>query len=417
MSLFLELGGLIIRKLPVFFLEPTYIMIFIVIFLMIYRQYKRIKIMEVKMFALTRSSPFKETILSLGYGILGGILASILFVILGITLSGTGIIVLWLVAILLAFIHPRLLCFSYSAGLVGLLNIFFGIPEFDIPSIMGLVAILHLIEAILIYFNGAKNPSPIYMKHSSGKVVGGFSLHRFWPVPFIAVIAAIGFQSSLAGSVSMPDWWPLLMPNLKIDPEYVLLFTFLPVMAGLGYSDLALTSTPAKKANWTALHLAVYSLVLLGLSILANKFRNLVILPTLFAPLAHEWVIRQGLRRENELKPLFTSSEGVMVLDVYPNSPAEQMGLQTGDVILKINGVSVSNPQQLSAEMTPWLIDPVFEVKNQLNSDEKRIINYRGKLPPLGIIPVPQENQRVYMVMKDGFISEWIKKWLHRRKG
>lgn len=417
MQRILALVKLVIETVPMFILDPTYLLVFLIVFIMVYSQYKKIGAMEIRMFGLKRSSALKETFISLAYGLIGGMIATVLFIALGITLPGTGVILLWLVAILLALLHPRFLCFSYSAGIISLLNIIFGIPEFDIPSIMGLVAILHLVEAILIYLNGAKNPSPIYLKHeTTGKIVGGFSLHRFWPVPFMAVIATIGFQSSLNGAVTMPDWWPLLAPEIAVKPEYVLLFTIWPVMAGLGYSDLALSSLPHQKANQTAFRLALYSICLLGLSILANRFSQLLIVPAIFAPVVHEFIIYQGLRRESKLEPLFTNSEGVMILDVYPNSPADQMGLKTGDLILSINGVDVSSPQDLSKEMDPWLIDPVLEVKNLLHDEEKRVINYRGKLPPLGIIPVPNEKQRVYIVLRDGYLVAWLKKWLHKRK-
>lgn len=417
MALVLDLMGLIMRTLPAIFMDPTYIVIFTVVFLMIYNQYNKISKMEQRMFGLNRSTPLKETVVSMGYGLLGGILASFIFVFLGITLSSTGIVFLWLIAILLSFFHPRFLCFSYSAGVISVLSLVFGVPEIDIPSVMGLVAVLHLVEAVLIYFNGSRNASPIYIKHNNGNVVGGFSLHRFWPVPFATVIATVGFNTSLEGAVTMPEWWPLLAPNLVIPPEYALLFAVWPVIAGLGYSDLALTSSPVVKTGHTARNLALYSLALLGLAVLANHYSYLALLPALFAPLAHEWIIHKGLEREYKLEPLFTYPEGVMVLDVYPGSPAEEMGLQSGDVILKINGIDITSSRQLLVEMTPWLIDPILEVENKITNSKKRIVNYRGKLPPLGIIPVPHVNQGVYMAMKDGLFFNRLKKWWQKRRG
>jgi len=41
------------------------------------------------------------------------------------------------------------------------------------------------------------------------------------------------------------------------------------------------------------------------------------------------------------LSPLFNNSQGVLILDVLPNSPAHNVGMRTGDVILAINGVRI----------------------------------------------------------------------------
>ncbi len=408
--------ALIFRLLPSIMFDPVYALLFITLLFIIFNQYRKIYILQRRMFGLYRSTPLKDTLESLGYGFLGGIIASTLFVFLGFTLTSTGIIYIWLTALLLMLINPRFLCFSYAGGLVSLVYLIFGVPKVSVPSIMSLVAVLHLVESILIFLNGHKNPMPIYVKDDTGRVVGGFSLQRFWPLPLIAVLALVEPTAVLDGAISMPNWWPLLKPELLIPAGFVLSYQLFPIFAGLGYSDLVLSSTPESKTAYSARNLLFYSLILLALTMLADKFQVLEIVPVLFAPLGHELVIHYGRRQEKIKGSIFSHSNGVMVLDVYPNSPAEKMGLKSGDVILQVNEVKIQSPAQLLSEMSPWLIDPVFMVKNLVENTPQRKISYKGRVPPLGFIPVPTQHQAIYMVVRPGLVERLFKWWRQRTK-
>ncbi|NLM70154.1 MAG: PDZ domain-containing protein [Firmicutes bacterium] len=412
-----EVIALIIRVLPLIIFDPIYLMILATLGFIIYSQYRRVYVLQRRMFGLNRGNPLKETFISLAYGVLGGIVASILFVFLGISLSTTGIAFVWLTALLLMIFSPRFLCFAYAGGLVSLLYLVFGFPKVSVTSIMGLVAILHLVEALLIFLNGHRNPMPLYVQNSEGKVVGGFSLQRFWPLPFITVLATVEMTSALESAIRMPDWWPLLQPEIFVPAGLALVFKLSPVFAGLGYSDVAISSLPEEKAAYSARNLFFYSIALLGLTLLADHYPYLEVIPVLFAPLGHEWVIRFGQQREKKRSSVFTYTNGVMVLDVYPNSPAAKMGLSTGDVILQINDIKIESPQHLVAEIGPWIIDPKLTVQNVIENTPPRVINFKGKIPPLGFIPAPQPNQPVYMVMRETWFNRMLKRLRQKIKG
>lgn len=412
-----EIIALIFRVLPYILFDPIYLMILAVLGVIIYSQYRRVYILQRRMFGLNRGSPLKESLISLGYGLLGGIVASIIFVSLGISLSTTGIAFVWLTALALMIFNPRFLCFAYAGGLVSLFYLIFGFPKVSVTSIMGLVAVLHLVEALLIFLNGPRNPMPLYVQNSEGKVVGGFSLQRFWPLPFITVLAAVELSSALETGIMMPDWWPLLKPELLVPAGFTLVFRLSPIFAGLGYSDIAISSLPEEKTAYSARNLFLYSIVLLGLTLVADRYRYLEFIPVLFAPLGHEWVIRFGQEREKRRSSVFTYTNGVMVLDVYPNSPAAKMGLATGDVILQVNDVRIESPQHLIAEIGPWVIDPKLTVQNVIDKSPPRVINFKGKIPPLGFIPAPQPNQPVYMVMREPWFNRMLKHLRQKFKG
>jgi C-terminal processing protease CtpA/Prc len=42
-----------------------------------------------------------------------------------------------------------------------------------------------------------------------------------------------------------------------------------------------------------------------------------------------------------------SAEQGAVVMDVFPNTPAEEAGLQEADVITKVNDQSISNPEEL----------------------------------------------------------------------
>ncbi|MCK9525887.1 MAG: PDZ domain-containing protein, partial [Limnochordia bacterium] len=180
-------------------------------------------------------------------------------------------------------------------------------------------------------------------------------------------------------------------------------------------SDFVQTELPKTRARRSAGLLLVYSLSLLGLALVANAYPAVTILPVLFAPLGHELVIYLGKRREKENTPVFVGEGGVMVLTVYPNSPAEAMGLDAGDVIRSINGVEIEDLSALAHQMTPWMIDPILVVENQFRQPVQRIINYTGKVPPLGIVPAPHPAQGAYVRFKDGPLKSLWSKWKSRK--
>lgn len=411
-----ELTKLTLQTFTLMVTDLRYILINGLVFALVYRQYVKIFKYEQGFFNLKRINPFMETVTALVYGLGGGMIATILFILLGVSVSDAGIAYLWLAAIMLMFIHPRFLCFAYAGSLVSLVHLLTGYPVLHIPTLMALVAILHMVESALIFTNGYHHPTPMFFKHKSGKVVGAFTLQKFWPMPTIALVGAVIASQGLDWqSVAMPDWWPIFQGGVQVPENYVLIHMLFPLVVALGYSDIVQTELPKTKARRSAAALFLYSVVLLALAFLANHWSELALLPVVFAPLGHELVVYWGKRREESREPVFHSENGVMVLAVYPNSPAEKMGLEIGDVIKSINGVEVSDLSSLVNQVSPWLIDPVFVVENQFHSPRQREIAYKGKVPPLGVIPTPHPGQGAYMRIKGGFLKNLWDKW--RSKG
>ncbi len=340
--------GAVLSQIAMAFLQALLQPFFWIVVALIWLLYRRMQKTREALFGV-RDSTLRLVLTSLVYGIAGGLLGSVLIVVLGISINDLGILYLWVLAVLLMLVNPRFLCFSYAGGLLALVSLLTGYPKLNIPALMGLVAVLHLVECALILGSGHSDPLPVYVRNGFGRVVGAFNLQKFWPVPLVIIVVLItGQQAAVGGSqIQMPGWWPLL-GTLGALPAGAI-FTVMPVVAALGYGELAITCLPRERVRVTSLHLAMFSLVLLGLAILAAHVPQTAILAALFAPLGHEVVIHAGQRSELQGSPRFVPpARGVMLLDVRKASPFHEAGLRSGDVILRIGDIPVNSRAELT---------------------------------------------------------------------
>jgi hypothetical protein len=372
--------------------------IFLVLVFIVGWQYKRMQLLSEGLFHLEKNIYLRSTILSTLIGVVGGVLGSFILLLFGIDLSEMGIIYLFMVAILLMLINPRFLCFAYAGGLLSLSYIFFGVPQINVPQLMGLVAILHMVESVLILVSGHLDPIPVYVKRNNGQVVGGFNLQKFWPIPLVAVIST-GNLDFVGMGVALPDWWwPDWWPLIKAYPDAPreLSYVLLPVLAILGYGEIGTTASPREKTRHSAVNLFWFSLVLLGLSVIASHYSVFSILPALFSPLGHELVIMLGLRTESDGEPLYiTPSRGVMILDVLPGSQAARAGLRSEDVVISVNGVEVGTRRELELMMQfGW-----GRLELEIRRGEQTLYFQIDRKPQaaLGLVLVPDSDTNRYL--------------------
>ncbi|MHB1418217.1 MAG: PDZ domain-containing protein [Bacillota bacterium] len=356
-------------------------------------QYKRIAKTKQELYGVTGDSATGLIFWAAMHGLIGGLLGSFLMVAVGISITGVGIGYLWLFSLLLALVSPHLLCFSYSGGIISLSFLLFGFPKVDVPNLMGLVAVLHLVESFLILLSGHLGAIPVYARNSANRVVGGFNLQKFWPLPITALLASpLAGPLPMKAAVNMPSWWPLIRPSGGGDPQS-LLYIIIPVVAALGYSDLALTSTPERKSKKTALYLSIFSLVLLGCSILASHYPGLAVMAALFGPLGHEWTILRGRKEELAGEPFYVSPpKGIRILDVFRGSLAARMGVHSGDIIMAVNGQEVNCGKELQETLgtSTGKVEVDFLSHRSQRSIHGEVYAQKGQ--PLGIIPVPEES-------------------------
>lgn len=418
---------------PVFLYYPAML---VIVFSLVYRQFRRQARLEEHLFGAPISRPGRQLLVSLGFGFLGGLFVSFLMVFMGLPLSEElGLIYVWPAALVLMLLHPRFMCFAYGGGAIGVISLVLrglgaifpslanigliaSLMAVDLPALMGLVAALHLAESLLILISGHINASPVLIKSPKGRIVGGFMLQRFWPLPITALMVEVVKAAELTGEgIAMPNWWPLLQPLLAVGSGMALSYFLLPIVAALGYSDIAVSTTPRAKSKRSAGNLAVYSLILMGLSLLSARFRLLQVLPVLFAPLGHEYLIQRGNRREWERPPLYVSAaSGVRLLAVLPGSASQNKGLAEGWVIKNVNGFETNNRSQLAAALDA--LPGLAEIEAVSPEGETRTILFHRKDGALGLIPVPDSSEEatVLTLGGKGFLLRFWDRYKKKRR-
>jgi len=215
----------------------------------------------------------------------------------------------------------------------------------------------------------------------------------------------------VSSMLSMPDWWPLL-PVADTPPEgHQWMYVMIPVVAALGYTDVAIASSPPMRRRTSALYLGTYSILLLGLALLSVKYTWLQSLAAIASPLGHELLIQLDIRREMEGTPRYVPPEqGVMVLATIIDSPAYKAQLKPGDILLNLHGLVVDNPSQLSVALGS--VPPKFVLELMRNGRiMQRNISLATEEPLLGVILVPRGNELQYIELAEDKILlwEWIK--------
>lgn len=379
-----------------------------ILFIALY--YRRQVALERKFIHVKLHSWGRETWRTVWSGLVAGLVVSLAAVALGISLTCTAVAIIWAVSLVLMLFRVRYLCFAYSIGVLGILQFilsFFpdtlqsglagtiatALREMDIPALLVLAALLHLAEALLARWQGARLAAPLFLKGKRGKVVGGYQLEAFWPLPLFLLIP------SGAGIGDLP-WHPLLGGGLGL--------VSLPVI--IGFSEMTQGLLPGRKSARTAGRLLLYSTVLLALSGLAAWWSPLTVLAALAAVLLHEALGWYSALEERSLSPIFVHPPaGRKVLAVLPDSPAQELGILPGEILLKVNGVLLTDAAQLHEALR---MNPAFcklEVQNRAGESKylQRAI-YDGDHHQLGIILVPEPDGWVTAEAKSSSIFSII---------
>ncbi|QRG67271.1 PDZ domain-containing protein [Brevibacillus choshinensis] len=400
------------------FLNPI---LYLFLFL-IYLHYRRQMNLERQLFAVRIQSPLLQTIRSAGMGVTAGLLVSLIAGAIGVVVQVQDLWLLWGLAILLALVRLRFLCFAYASALLTILH---GIAQLfpsvsAVPGIgyvwemigqakplplLALVAIMHLMEAMLVRWNAGRDASPLFVEGKRGRIVGAYLLHSFWLTPLVMFVPLD--NGALSGSLY--PGWPFFLPEAAT-------FGLMLLPTVTGFSDMTQTMTPRKKSLQISRNLAGYAIVLLALTVLAVLVPPLLIIAALFALFGHEALFFKSQIQERQSSPYFIqSSRGVKVMGVIPGTPAEEIGIVPGEIIVKVNGIHVRSKEELYPALQA---NSAFCKMEVLTHDgELKFVQcavYAGNHHQLGIIVVPDANTRVYVDLKRASVVELIKQRLEK---
>lgn len=409
-----EIFVLIFRSSFDILLEPM----FWLVLMLVGFQYRQQQRNQENMFGISVFDWKRQTMRAAWYGVLGGWLGSFLLTLTGVAVNHIGLSYVWPVAIALMLIHSRFLCFAYAGGMVAVSYVLFGWPVISVPHILSLVAVLHITESFLIAISGRFSAVPVILRHGD-RLVGAFTLQNFWPLP-IMVLLVVGLPAEQVpeGMVHMPDWWPLLPFGSDPPAGKQWVHMLMPVVAALGYADIAVSTRPQRKRLRSALQLFLYSLALLTLAVLCGRYSWLQLPAALLSPLGHEFLIWWGNRQEFRGNPLFVhGSEGLTVLDTVPGSPARNVGIVPGDVLLSLYGMSLHTEAELAdaIDYAPRNFTLCWRRGGRMMEGQA---SFDDGVRMLGVILAPRGDEPyVELATKSFGLVRWLKLLISRWRG
>lgn len=380
--------------LSAFLLNYLFIFLYVIIIVFIRMQYEKYCNLQGGFFEDQGRSLREITEKIVLVGLVTGFAGSFVIIAAGITIEADAVMYLFFIMCFLLIVNIRFLCIAYPAGILALVSLLFNYPKVNVSSILGLAAILHLIESLLIYLNNGRDSIPVFIKYKDD-IAGAYLIRKFWPVPivFFTIMMQNAINSSSALSIS---WWTLFRPDTLQTGAYALGLDC--IVAVLCYSDLAITRQPEKKSRHTALLIFCYSIVLLILAMASMKIYWLKYAGAIFCIAVHEGITIYGRYMEKKGIPIFGPvRRGLKVMDFTPGSHAQRMGIQRGDIILSINGRDVQTEEGINEALKEY---PSFTWIQLVGWDGKeRTCEYKcypGGYNTLGIIAVPREKEVTY---------------------
>lgn len=168
----------------------------------------------------------------------------------------------------------------------------------------------------------------------------------------------------------------------------------------MGYNSITFTQSKKEKALRSGLSILTYGIVLTAVAQLAIYNIALKLLVIAFAPLAHELMLRLQNKHEFRTNPKFISGEdGIMVLEVSPNSPAEAMGIKTGDKLLEINDKAIVNESDILEGVKAAINELSVKILNSKGLEQQLVYNNFTPGRRLGVVFVPKSVPKDSMIV------------------
>lgn len=307
--------------------EPLWIVaLFLPIIFTIYTN-----LLERKYFGHIVEAPIPTILRTCCYGLLTGFVISFALSTFVFNITKEELLLVWIITISFAIFRRRFACIAYSVGFISLLHLalpylhitvlpiglvkwYHVVEHFSVINWLYIVGFTHFLEWILIRAEGSISSTPVRLDHISGKSVPGYLLAKTWPISFVALTPA--------------GWLPL------------------PVV--IGFASKTCSKPLKQKKRLISTLTLLYAGILSTLLWIAESKQEWLWIAGMFALFGHEIMYLWSRFMERRKKPLFVSDEkGLKVLAVLPQTPAANLGIKTGDIIHRLNGVRIQTPKDL----------------------------------------------------------------------
>lgn len=396
--------------------DPMLAFMLVILAVILYRQNKKTTIMQRMIIGDSLNSALELTLSQIVIGIFAGAFASVILTFLGVAFDNdSAIYLIFLISIFFMFWKPKFICFAYSGAVLGFISLFLeliskvyagvrlnflgntinlsdiNILKIDIGALMTMVAVLHFVEGLLVMIDGKKGSIPVFTNRDD-KIIGGFALRRNWVMP-IALFFIVSNASSIGmtENIATPNWWPILKNSSLLGMAKDAAITIFAYYGVIGYNSVTFTKNKEQKVVSSGVGLLAYSAILFAVSQLAHLGYFYKLFVVVFAPVAHEIMLNAQRYLEVKGTPKYLSTEeGIMVLEVAPNSPAKEMGIKSGDLIVEVNSRKVENESDIFSAAKEALNFISFKIKRGVGNLKEVSTNKLSSDKRLGLVLVPK---------------------------
>lgn len=274
-----------------------------------------------------------------------GVIISIITIMFDIVFTREIVLVLMTVTILLTIIRSfSFLSAVYTIGFtyIVLLLLPFVLSDLSLVESMKflqeesfihlviLLTIFLLAETTLVLIPKKQTTFPSLQKSSRGKWIGALNIKRALVLPFLIYIPT--------------EWLESMFPFIAFSNSEYQLILF-PFMIGFQMNVQSILPLYIRMAlsKW----LLGLTIILIILANFAFQMPILSVIAVFIAIIGREIIILHIRLQDKRQRPMFNPvRDGLKVLAILPNSPANRIGLTIGETITKVNGIDVRTPQQ-----------------------------------------------------------------------
>ncbi|AKL86506.1 YvjD [Bacillus atrophaeus UCMB-5137] len=380
----------LLKSAGLFFLHPLFWFFMIISLAYGYARIKR----ERKTFHTRIADIYDELKFTYTKGLIPGIILSVILFGLGISvpLGMLGIIAVVTAAAALV-LRANWLSAAYIVGVSMIIG--FGLSYFQAepflkrfpqgfeinwPAIAVLLGLLVITEGAAAYRSAHVKTSPALVVSSRGLPIGQQISNRAWLLPLFIMVPGNGLESHLS-------WWPVFsVPGGSFH------FIWIPYIIGFGQRVQG--SLPAISIKTTAKRIAILGLVITAFgaaSIWWMPFAGAAVLTAVFGRI----FLSLKQRVNDNAAPFYFSKrdQGLMVLGIIPNTPAEDLELKIGEIITKVNGTPVKHVSDFYEALQnnrAFVKLEVIGLNGEIRFDQRA--TYEGEHHELGILFV-KDNQ------------------------
>ena len=366
--------------------DPLFISLLILMGIILFFNNKKLTIIQKMVIGDSINSALELTLSQIVLGIVAGAITSLILNSLGVVFNkNVGIVILILFSISLVFSKNRFLGISYTASILGAASLIFSkIIEVNIGSLFTFVGVINIVNGILVIIDGDKGSIPVFSS-KDGTIRGGY----------LSIVFFMTYQNiitnNLAQNINMPNWWPILRNISNLNPIENMTLVLFPMVCIVGYSSVTFRMTKKEKVASSGIIMmlnGIFTIAIAQLNFLGSLGEIIIIL---IVPIINEILYQADIRREDRETPIFVSDEkGISVLDVIPNSIADNIGINPGDKIISIEDKKVISDK----EVYSLLKNNVQNLKIKIIDRDKNIKELIYKYEEenfLGMILVPKE--------------------------